>query len=226
MEALGLIETKGVVAAIVGADAMIKAADVNLLEKTKVGGGLVEIAVTGDVGAVKAAVEAGVAAIRMLSSSLLISEHVIPRPHEDLGGTIVSEKLLKDKYIETTVSEKNELGKEIVVEETKGEIKEEITKVSVEEKVDEDLDSKESKKEDTKDSSKIDLKKLHNKAAVDDMVAEFGLEESIDTLGKLKVAELRNLARKYKKFGIKGREISKADKKLLLTEFENYYKEN
>lgn len=88
MQALGLIETKGLLAAVEGADAMLKAANVNLIEKTLVGGGLVTMAVTGDVGAVKAAVEAGAAAVEQLKSELLISQHVIPRPHGELNGTI------------------------------------------------------------------------------------------------------------------------------------------
>ena len=58
------------------------------------------------------------------------------------------------------------------------------------------------------------------------MVVESGLEETIDALSKLKVAELRNLARKYVSFGIKGREISKAGKDLLLKEFKKYYEQN
>lgn len=88
MKALGLIETRGLLAAIESADTMLKAADVSIFDKTYVGGGLVSVAVTGDVGAVKAAVEAGVAAVKKLDSSLLVSEHVIPRPHEELDSII------------------------------------------------------------------------------------------------------------------------------------------
>ena len=88
MQALGLIETKGLIAAIEASDAMLKAAEVRLLEKTIVGGGLVAIAVTGDVAAVKAAVEAGAAAVERIGSLLLVSQHVIPRPHEDLDSMI------------------------------------------------------------------------------------------------------------------------------------------
>lgn len=84
MQALGLIETKGLLAAIECADAMLKAAEVHLLEKTYVGGGLVTVTIEGDVAAVKASVDAGGAAVRQLCSTLLISEHVIPRPHQDL----------------------------------------------------------------------------------------------------------------------------------------------
>ncbi|MDR1773155.1 MAG: BMC domain-containing protein, partial [Hungatella sp.] len=71
MQALGFIETKGVLVAIEAADAMLKAADVSLLEKTKVGGGLVAVTVTGDVAAVKAAVDAGAAAVERINDAAL-----------------------------------------------------------------------------------------------------------------------------------------------------------
>ena len=88
MEALGIIETKGLLAAIEGADVMLKAADVRLLDKTYVGAGLVSITVTGEVAAVQASVSAAVAALERLDGSELISHHVIPRPDEALGGTL------------------------------------------------------------------------------------------------------------------------------------------
>jgi len=86
-EALGLVETRGFVGAIEAADAMVKAANVQLVGKEKTGGGLVTIMVRGDVGAVKAAVEAGGEACRRVGE--LVSVHVIPRPHQDV------EELLK-----------------------------------------------------------------------------------------------------------------------------------
>jgi ethanolamine utilization protein EutM len=80
--ALGLIETKGIVGAVEAADAMCKAAKVTLLGKENSGGGLVTVMVRGEVGAVKAATDAGAAAARRVGE--LISVHVIPRPAEDL----------------------------------------------------------------------------------------------------------------------------------------------
>ena len=82
MKALGMIETRGLVAAIEAADAMVKAANVTLACKERVGGGLVTVMVRGDVGAVKAATDAGAAAAERVGE--LISVHVIPRPHEEL----------------------------------------------------------------------------------------------------------------------------------------------
>lgn len=80
--ALGLIETKGLVAAIEAADAMVKAANVSLLGKECVGGAFVTVMVRGDVGAVKAATDAGAAAAERVGE--LKSVHVIPRPHEEV----------------------------------------------------------------------------------------------------------------------------------------------
>ena len=80
--ALGMVETKGLVAAIEAADAMVKAANVTLIGKQQVGAGLVTVMVRGDVGAVKAATDAGAAAAENVGE--LISVHVIPRPHSEV----------------------------------------------------------------------------------------------------------------------------------------------
>lgn len=80
--ALGLIETRGLVGAIEAADAMVKAANVVLIGSEYVGGGYVTVMVRGDVGAVKAATDAGAAAAKRVGE--LVSVHVIPRPHEDV----------------------------------------------------------------------------------------------------------------------------------------------
>ena len=80
-DALGMIETKGLVGSIEAADAMVKAANVTLIGKEFVGGGLVTVMVRGDVGAVKAATDAGAAAQRV---GELVSVHVIPRPHAEV----------------------------------------------------------------------------------------------------------------------------------------------
>ena len=81
-QALGMVETRGLVAAIEASDQMVKAADVTLIGTEKIGSGLVSVMVRGDVGAVKAAVEAGGAAGARLGE--IIATHVIPRPHSDV----------------------------------------------------------------------------------------------------------------------------------------------
>ena len=87
LNALVMIETKGLVAAIEAADAMVKAANVTLVGKEQVGGGLVAVLVRGDVGAVKAATDAGAAAAERVGE--LISVHVIPRPHNEIETILV-----------------------------------------------------------------------------------------------------------------------------------------
>ena len=106
MQALGLIETKGLVAAIESADAMLKAAEVSLVEKNHVGGGLVTIMVSGDVGAVKAATDAGAAAAQRVGE--LLSVHVIPRLHQELEGIIVSTTLIKQTETPSAASDETE----------------------------------------------------------------------------------------------------------------------
>lgn len=88
-QALGMVETKGLVGAIEAADAMVKAANVTLVGKEQIGSGLVTVMVRGDVGAVKASVDAGAAAAKRVGE--LVSVHVIPRPHQDV------EKILPEK---------------------------------------------------------------------------------------------------------------------------------
>lgn len=85
-QALGLIETRGLVTAIEAADAMLKAAKVRFLGRQKVKGGLMAVMVAGDVGAVKAAVDAGTAAGKKVGD--VVSSHVIPRPHEEIDCMI------------------------------------------------------------------------------------------------------------------------------------------
>lgn len=198
MQALGLIETRGLVVAVESADAMLKAAEVTLVEKTYVGGGLVSIAVTGDVAAVKAAVEAGASAVKQKNSTLLISQHVIPRPHEEVDGLVRSVTMPENVKIKTVEAVQTEPeDKEVENEIVEG-------KVII--------------------SLETDLEKL-NKNKIDNIVLEYGLTEVLEVLNKLKVTRLRKLAREYKKLKIAGRLISKADKKTLLAEFKEYYED-
>ncbi|MDT2236410.1 BMC domain-containing protein [Paenibacillus larvae] len=87
--ALGMVETKGLVGAIEAADAMVKAANVTLIGKEQIGAGLVTVMVRGDVGAVKAATDAGAGAERV---GELLSVHVIPRPHSEVDAILPKAK--------------------------------------------------------------------------------------------------------------------------------------
>jgi ethanolamine utilization protein EutM len=98
-DALGLLETKGLVALIEGSDAMLKAANVEMIGWDKAGSGMVTAFVKGDVAAVKAAIDAGAEAAGRVGQ--VISVHVIPRPHDDLGGMMP-----KTKKTATTASDR------------------------------------------------------------------------------------------------------------------------
>ena len=95
MEALGMVETRGLVGAIEAADAMVKSANVVLVGKDQIGAGLVTVMVRGDVGAVKAAVEAGSAAAGRVGE--LVSTHVIPRPHNDVERILPKKAVKKQE---------------------------------------------------------------------------------------------------------------------------------
>ena len=103
-QALGLVETRGLVGAIEAADAMVKAANVDLIGKEQIGHGLVTVMVRGDVGAVKAATEAGSEAARRVGE--LVSVHVIPRPHADVEALLAQKEVKKATPKPTTKSPK------------------------------------------------------------------------------------------------------------------------
>jgi ethanolamine utilization protein EutM len=89
-DALGMVETKGLIGSVEAADAMVKAANVTLIGKEYIGAGYVTVLVRGDVGAVKAATDAGAAAARRVGE--LVSVHVIPRPHTELERILPATK--------------------------------------------------------------------------------------------------------------------------------------
>lgn len=102
MQALGLIETRGFLAAIECADIMLKTAHVKLVERIFTGGGLVTIIVSGDVGAVKAAVETGAEAVGKIGRLLLISRHIIPRPHDAIDNILGQSNAAAERMAEET----------------------------------------------------------------------------------------------------------------------------
>lgn len=213
MEAIGLIETKGIVPAIIAADAMLKAANVGLLGKENVGGGLVTIVVEGDVGAVKASLEAGIGSVNEINNELLISQHIIARPQKGLSDVVLPSKPLKETK-----------GKdESPIDSDSENVKTEDVKVAGEEKlkkVEKDiLDEK-------KDLKNIDIEQVNNQESVEKLIIEYGADGLNYLLNQLRVVELRKLARKYDDFGIKGREVSNASKDTLIMEFKKYYTSN
>ena len=203
MKALGLIETKGTLAAVEAADAMVKAADVTLVEKTRVGGGLVTITVTGDVAAVQAAVAAGVAAVERIAASSLAAKLVIPRPHEELeilftpkgpGGK--TDPGVRDE--EELEAEGAAVGE--TVEEVVGDVVGEV-----------------------EESPHPALPEKLDRQTLDSIIEKYGIAEGMAMADGLKVTALRTLAREYGELKISGREVSKANKHLLLEELKSYY---
>ncbi|GAB6085142.1 BMC domain-containing protein [Alkaliphilus crotonatoxidans] len=207
MKALGLIETKGLLAAIEGADAMLKSANVSLFEKTCVGGGLVSIAIIGDVGAVKAAVEAGVAAINHLDASLLVSEHVIPRPHEEL------DRIMGMKHITDNTDDHEETQKD----DNQGDCQDINGPDLMDVRIDESP-----KDQDQADSFQMDRENLQ-KADLDRLLKEQGIDGVIELLRKLKAVKLKALAHQYDDLEMTDEEINRASKKLLIDKIKAHY---
>ena len=202
MKALGLIETKGTLAAVEAADAMVKAADVTLVEKTRVGGGLVTITVTGDVAAVQAAVDAGVAAVERIAASSLAAKLVIPRPHEEL------EILFTPKgpggKTDPGVTDEEELEEGAAVGETAEEVVGDVVG-------------------EVEESPHPALPEKLDRQTLDSIIEKYGIAEGMAMADGLKVTALRTLAREYGELKISGREVSKANKHLLLEELKSYY---
>lgn len=276
-QALGLLETKGLVGAIEAADAMAKAADITIVSKEKSTAALVTIKIVGDTSAVRAALDAGAAAAESIGQ--LISVHLIPSPDEQIEYLIKNSQKIAVKPAdnsisdETTVSEKNvdevpqtkialveeEAIEEVFVKEPIEEIPDETEDPVVSEVVEEAPEDEpeetsevsetidftpenknlfenftEKETEPEKDISSEPLKSIPIEEKTEEQEVEnlFGMEEqgddsfidgskipSMEELENLSVPELRKLARSVENFPIKGREISKANKQILLSYF-------
>lgn len=199
MQALGMIETRGLLASVEAADAMLKAADVTFLDRTKVGGGLVTISVTGDVAAVKAAVDAGAAAAERLGDGLLVTQHVIARPQQDVELLFrpPEEKAAKPKEIPEEPSDEG--GEEPQPQEP------------------------EQEPEQPEQPAQKQAVGQISREWCDALFREEGNARLMELLGSCSVVKLRYLARSYPEFEIAGRAISKANRSRLLKEFERWY---
>ena len=222
MQAIGMIETKGLLAAIESADSMTKSANVQILEKVYVGGGLVTIIVNGDVGAVRAAVDAGVAAVKTLGEEFLISEHIIPRPHEDLKAIMEfgqKKEEIKENITDVEVKEQI-LEKEIVVEKIEEtESEDEIFSDSLE--ADSQVENLEIVEEE-KIEIVIEEKKFTRKD-IEEYLRENKKEEIISELNILKISELRKLLKEYQELNLSNRTISKLNKENLINRILEFY---
>lgn len=180
LEALGLIETKGLVGAIEAADAMVKTANVRIIGKEKITAALITIKIVGEVAAVKAALDAGAAAAQRVGQ--LISAHCIPRPDDQIDSVVFCEA-------ETSGKSKNNRAQ------------------ALENNIADRADDSE------EDNDLFEEGGEHTPIPISEL--------KLSDIEELSVQKLRRMARDYKDFPIKGREISKANKNELL----EYFKE-
>ena len=235
MQALGMIETRGTLAAIEAVDVMLKAADVTLVEKTKIGGGLVTVTVTGDV--------AGASAAEHLGEGLLVSRHVIPRPHEELEGffgpepedpgnrnepkaaageaEIVSENEPEEAAEEPETASEDEpetvaagLSEDTGAEEADAETGEDGTAVQ---ELDAEVGNTAVQEPD------ISIPNPVTRAWCDGLYDVSGAEAVMTALKNCHVTQLRKLARSYPELGMAGRELSRANRSRLLKELRQWY---
>ena len=232
-KALGLVETRGLVAAIEAADAMVKAANVTLVGKETTNPALITIKIVGETAAVRSAVDAGSVAAKRVG--VLVSTHIIPQPDDQmttLFPEIKDEPQRKPRRVEKEVPEKKE---EVVVPVVKAVPSEEVKKEKKEETRKEEV-----KKEEVKEESKPPV-------AVSDTISRLrkealGTEEKPEKKEKVKqkashskktkikmeevellnVHQLRRFARGVEGFPIQGREISRANRKELLDYFKKF----
>ncbi|MCF8412108.1 MAG: BMC domain-containing protein [Melioribacteraceae bacterium] len=232
--ALGLIETKGLIGAIEAADAMAKAADVKIISKEKITAAMVTIKIVGDVAAVKSAVDAGSAAAQRVGQ--LITAHVIPRPHADLESIIydeisripkdISEEFPNDSPISGNAAEHKSVLEEEV--ETSFEENDDTSEIIENDDLDENIVAEDDgldeidspdKSEQIDDDSTESLSSNQQFENDQNLFAEN--MPSLNELMELNVHELRKLARATEGFPIRGREISRANRQVLLDLFKN-----
>lgn len=196
MNALGFIETTGLIAAIEAADVMVKSANVSLVKKEYVGKGLVTVVIEGDVGAVSCAIDAGVEAVKTLGNELF-AYNVIPSPAQELS-IFVDEK---EENIEENLD---------IVESVPASTKENIISNS-EEQI--------SSEKDIEDKD-IDLYTINNKKDLDRLVEKYGIETCTNMLEKLANRQLKKIIGEHDE----NIALNKANKKQLISLIEEFYK--
>ena len=236
MQAIGLIETKGLIASIESADVMLKAADVKLISKTLVGGGLVTITVEGDVAAVKASVDAAVSAVERLGMDLLISNHVIPRPVDSIRDlfdekdkvytetsceNIIEDDIIKQDELEEetviTESHEDEISESVEDESHEGEISESQEDETQEElELPQDTNQYNQQTEEKNEvTEKFNIKSIDKKnftrSDFEKIVSTYGSDTAQKVLESLNLTELRKLIKEYDD-EVKGINISKLSK--------------
>jgi len=239
LQAIGLIETKGLIASIESADVMLKAADVKLISKTLVGGGLVTITVEGDVAAVKASVDAAVSAVERLGMDLLISNHVIPRPVDSIRDLFdekdkVYTETSCENIIEDDIIKQDELEEETVITEShEDKISESVEAESHESEISESKEDKtqeelelpqdtnqynQQTEEKNEVTEKFNIKSIDKKnftrSDFEKIVSTYGSDTAQKVLESLNLTELRKLIKEYDD-EVKGVNISKLSKAMI-----------
>ena len=213
-DALGMIETKGLIGAVEAADAMVKAANVYLIGREFVGGGLVTVMVRGDVGAVKAATDAGAAAAQRVGE--LLSVHVIPRPHESLDGSMIGsvDPVWEQEEIENTEDKLEEDAFEEEPETAEEETSKEEPEAAGEEKPDQNPES-EAKKAGA------------NRAYVESTVETDGIDKAISALKRSRTAEIREmLLGEYPETSLNSESAANMTKREMLDWLKDFYTES
>ena len=196
MNALGLVETKGLLAAIEASDVMLKTAEVSLTQKEIVGGGLVTVMVSGDVGAVKTAVDAAASAVTKLEATLLVTTHVIPRPDKSLSLLERKEEIQESSDESVSIVEETPQDAEEVL----------ISNENHEETIIEGSQE-----------SEATLSPIISGATLSQWGKTGKIAEMEAALTEMKVIDLRKLAKKQTNFAISKKDVHKANKEQLVS---------
>ena len=208
MKALGLVETKGLLAAVEASDVMLKTAEVTLTQKEVVGGGLVTIMVQGDVAAGKTAVDAAASAVTKLGESLLATTHVIPRPDESLRLF----EAVAEVEIETKAEVENPAD-DLNSQKEEGAVKAESQAAN--EKPEAETLQEESK-EIENDATPASPSQEVTEVSYSELGKAGTTVEIENELSAMKVLELRKLAKKQQNFSINKKDVHKANKEQLI----------
>lgn len=220
MQALGMIETKGLIGSIEAADAMVKAANVTLIGKEHIGGALVTVMVRGDVGAVKAATDAGAAAAQRVGE--LISVHVIPRPHMEVESILPHCPEGPDGDDDGPQEPEPEGAEEAVTEPQEPEKRTEPEQAPVEE-TEAPAEQAENAAPEAEETAVADNPMTRQK--LEAIFQSEGIEQAMSEITFLRLAELRELAKEYPEHTLTDRNLRRIAKGELLEVFRAFYEQ-
>ena len=220
MQALGMIETKGLIGSIEAADAMVKAANVTLIGKEHIGGALVTVMVRGDVGAVKAATDAGAAAAQRVGE--LISVHVIPRPHMEVESILPHCPEGPDGDDDGPQEPDPEGAEEAVTEPQEPEKRTEPEQAPVEE-TEAPAEQAENAAPEAEETAVADNPMTRQK--LEAIFQSEGIEQAMSEITFLRLAELRELAKEYPEHTLTDRNLRRIAKGELLEAFRAFYEQ-